>query len=1037
MEAHIRLERWRRWTLHHIEICRHAQNIKRKHLAKRVAGTRRVYNLARKLQDKNPPFYRLKVPSAPHQASMGAVVAVFATPIVFAIFAFLASWTSVGVLLAWMLPSGAIFAALLTPLADPVSNLHHRHHQVTSMTGKILDGLGNAVKATIHFCTEAVHMTLSGINTCLCGRFQEVFAVFVQICMGLAAGMQIRDALIVIDTKPAASLIGLLIAAVQLPDFFGWLCGEVWKIDCVIRFIDSINAVVDRACRSVEAKAEQVVQEFTAIMSSLKDRFFGNGYKRLEEEQESPLKRLARLNKEREEAEAAKRAVADVEAGAAAGTPEPDKSKGTEESSVLQQLTNAVNDVGLQVRQSPFKMLTAVLDFIMMLDEIEATREGSSPWYYLTIDAFGFLAAFMASTGFVRQVTREKEYNEGLAHEAARMARKTLRMKAEMRLKEALAPGLLDMDADEILAAATQAENAELAKQVVADARDVAQKAVEAQRQWRLDEEARRKRCEIALKQLMVLSSPQPLDIDCDALQAAIEEAELAGVGAPEVELASQKKMRAFSAQEIRALAEASLEEAMIPAPVEPGTPLSPLLRLNLIKLDEALKAAGPACVRPHLIKRAQDLRSSAAKAQQSMTAELAFVLGKFKKKGNDVRQREAARAKLAEAERRANEELVSAFTKKNDESFSTSSFNVSRVSRVRQDAHAAQDSDLGVALQELQAAIHKAQAVGIDVTAATETATKIHEIMNRKINALDRLVPAMRAVEAVLPVVQEKSQSELQEVCAELDGAIELARQAELDASIQDQATRLYGVLREIVDARSIAAASLKKAIDRGRAAIVAREMLDLVNLIPTIGNAVNDARAVKLNEEGPPSIIEALKQKDQMAAFAQLLQAHGPAREALAPFDKLRKSRKTKFTNTSDTVQHQGPAMMALRNAGNAFAAVLESAKEILEPKVIEKDVELLTDMQLIYLDYDKALTALENWTAKCDAAMKRLQKTRDFESLKVAVEQLEKAVFDARAANVEIEHIRNAQKSLTTARASLRGVKDKAASSKNLLG
>ena len=56
------------------------------------------------------------------------------------------------------------------------------------------------------------------------------------------------------------------------------------------------------------------------------------------------------------------------------------------------------------MRQSPFKMLTALVNLTMVIDGIEATRLGTSAWYYLAIDTLGFVAALAASSDFVRQV---------------------------------------------------------------------------------------------------------------------------------------------------------------------------------------------------------------------------------------------------------------------------------------------------------------------------------------------------------------------------------------------------------------------------------------------------------------------------------------------------------------------------------------------------------------------------------------------------------------------------------------------------------
>ena len=56
-------------------------------------------------------------------------------------------------------------------------------------------------------------------------------------------------------------------------------------------------------------------------------------------------------------------------------------------------------------------MLTALVNLTMVIDGIEATRLGTSAWYYLAIDTLGFLAAVSASSDFVRQVTRKEHHH--------------------------------------------------------------------------------------------------------------------------------------------------------------------------------------------------------------------------------------------------------------------------------------------------------------------------------------------------------------------------------------------------------------------------------------------------------------------------------------------------------------------------------------------------------------------------------------------------------------------------------------------------
>ena len=72
---------------------------------------------------------------------------------------------------------------------------------------------------------------------------------------------------------------------------------------------------------------------------------------------------------------------------------DPNEPKKSQLVKILEQL----NEMGRQVRQSPFKMLTALVNLTMVVDGIEATRQGTSAWYYLAIDTLGFLAAVAAS----------------------------------------------------------------------------------------------------------------------------------------------------------------------------------------------------------------------------------------------------------------------------------------------------------------------------------------------------------------------------------------------------------------------------------------------------------------------------------------------------------------------------------------------------------------------------------------------------------------------------------------------------------------
>ena len=159
------------------------------------------------------------------------------------------------------------------------------------------------------------------------------------------------------------------------------------------------------------------------------------------------------------------------------------------------------------------------------------------------------MAAFAASTGYVRAVTREKEYSEGLAEEALRTTRMRTIREAEAKLAACIASAPLEIDCDAVDEAIVEGEQVELATVMLDGARVVAEEAREAQRLHGEREEARRRRREEARRLLIGLQSPDPLNVDTEALGAVIQEAADAGVASVECELAALKRLQAVDVQ--------------------------------------------------------------------------------------------------------------------------------------------------------------------------------------------------------------------------------------------------------------------------------------------------------------------------------------------------------------------------------------------------------------------------------------------------------------------------------------------------------
>ena len=242
-----RQKAWRKWVVRRKAQHDRQQEILRLERAARTIAKRKLCLLALKLREANPRVLKLKRPLVPRDASPGAVLVVFLTPVVIAIVAKLAGWTAVAVSLSGALPFGAILAGLLTPLPEGSSGVGRSRSRPLMMLVVALN-VGGGALSLVGRVFGCLGICLLRVLECFCcGRFQEGLAFFVQCAMGVAAVMQVRDAWRLFSKGlPAAALIGLSIALVQLPDVLGWLFGEILKVAFIIRTIDAFNEVFNR-----------------------------------------------------------------------------------------------------------------------------------------------------------------------------------------------------------------------------------------------------------------------------------------------------------------------------------------------------------------------------------------------------------------------------------------------------------------------------------------------------------------------------------------------------------------------------------------------------------------------------------------------------------------------------------------------------------------------------------------------------------------------------------------------------------------------
>ena len=135
--------------------------------------------------------------------------------------------------LSCLLPLGAIIAGLITPLpefgATSEAGAPGRPPSVLKQLLGLFMKVGGLISAALGMVNTVLGKIGGGfvmcLNVVLCGKIQVVIASGVQIALGFASVMQIRDALKVAKTAPAAMVISLMVVGVNLPDSLGWLFG--------------------------------------------------------------------------------------------------------------------------------------------------------------------------------------------------------------------------------------------------------------------------------------------------------------------------------------------------------------------------------------------------------------------------------------------------------------------------------------------------------------------------------------------------------------------------------------------------------------------------------------------------------------------------------------------------------------------------------------------------------------------------------------------------------------------------------------------
>ena len=328
--------------------------------------------------------------AAPPQLPSSTLVIgiIFGVPLICAAVAFEAAYSPLPISAAYLLPLGAILALLFTPImsddgeAEPAEgevatryeeayeDEHAKAYEdviAEELTLAVTDKRLKGAITTANALTQRAELLVDQVES-VRGTAEEYLAKSLQLFMGAAALFQIWVLFVDTPATVVAALLSLVCTSLQLPDAFGWVIVEAKRVPCVETLNEDLNARRVGLEHRLHVAAEEMMRRYStslvgaagvrsqlqSIRANVQASILLSSSQLTTSFSSSPL-----VHSEGD-------TISPVEALCACVS----SSSASLLAACRSRLLPLINEVGYRARQSPLKVLVAILNLVVALDGV-------------------------------------------------------------------------------------------------------------------------------------------------------------------------------------------------------------------------------------------------------------------------------------------------------------------------------------------------------------------------------------------------------------------------------------------------------------------------------------------------------------------------------------------------------------------------------------------------------------------------------------------------------------------------------------------
>jgi len=328
--------------------------------------------------------------AAPPQLPSSTLVIgiIFGVPLICAAVAFEAAYSPLPISAAYLLPLGAILALLFTPImsddgeaepaegevatryAEAYEDEHAKAYEdvvAEELTLAVTDKRLKGAITTANALTQRAELLVDQVES-VRGTAEEYLAKSLQLFMGAAALFQIWVLFVDTPATVVAALLSLVCTSLQLPDAFGWVIVEAKRVPCVETLNEDLNARRVGLEHRLHVAAEEMMRRYStslvgaagvrsqlqSIRANVQASILLSSSQLTTSFSSSPL------------VHSAGDTMSPVEALCACVS----SSSASLLAACRSRLLPLINEVGYRARQSPLKVLVAILNLVVALDGV-------------------------------------------------------------------------------------------------------------------------------------------------------------------------------------------------------------------------------------------------------------------------------------------------------------------------------------------------------------------------------------------------------------------------------------------------------------------------------------------------------------------------------------------------------------------------------------------------------------------------------------------------------------------------------------------